>query len=357
MTGPVLYVGAHQPHWLWRVTFPLFVSHRQRRQRGSGSFVTGRRATARAALARRPRQLRPASCRWALDSGGFTELSLHGRWVTPAEDYAAAVAVYAERIGGLDLAAPQDWMCELWITGRTGLSVRDHLERTVASYLDLRRLAPGLPFIPVVQGWRLADYLRCTNRGHPDYAGEVDHAALITRLSGYDGWALSTSAATLPTVLALCRPGVRVAAWHRGERATPSRWPLNAWEPVIYSGGRPADPSRGYTRRIDSLVCGVSPLTTLPGRVIGAKPAAFCRWIFDLLGATPGDSLDDLFPGSGAVGRAWTVFTGSAQLSRGPGADASQPARADASLDEALHDASRLSATDATAPTLLEVPA
>jgi hypothetical protein len=33
--------------------------------------------------------------------------------------------------------------------------------------------------------------------------------------------------------------------------------------------------------------------------VIGAKPAAFCRWVFGLLGAAPGDTLDDLFPGSG----------------------------------------------------------
>lgn len=31
-------------------------------------------------------------------------------------------------------------------------------------------------------------------RDHPDYGGEVDHAALIERLSAYDGWALSTSA-------------------------------------------------------------------------------------------------------------------------------------------------------------------
>jgi hypothetical protein len=36
--------------------------------------------------------------------------------------------------------------------------------------------------------------------------------------------------------------------------------------------------------------------------VIGAKPAAVCRWIFTLLGAAPGDTLDDLFPGSGSVG-------------------------------------------------------
>jgi hypothetical protein len=147
-------------------------------------------------------------------------------------------------------------------------------------------------------------------RGHPDYAGEVDHAALICRLQlEYDGWALSTSAAALPAILALCPPGVRVAAWHRGERAARSRWPLNAWEPVIYAGGRPADLSRpGPARRVDSLVCGVSPVTTRPGRVIGAKPAAFARWIFELLGAAPGDELEDLFPGSGAIGRAWLVY-------------------------------------------------
>lgn len=50
-------------------------------------------------------------------------------------------------------------------------------------------------------------------------------------------------------------------------------------------------------------------MTTLPGRVIGAKPAAFCRWMFHLLGAQPGDTLHDLFPGSGAVTRAWATYT------------------------------------------------
>jgi hypothetical protein len=122
--------------------------------------------------------------------------------------------------------------------------------------------------------------------------GEVDHAALIARLSGYDGWALSTSAAALPAVLALCPAGVRVAAWHKGERVTRSRYPLNAWEPVIYAGGRQLPGAR----RADSIVCGPSPLATLPGRVIGAKPAAVCRWIFALLGAAAEDTLDDLFP-------------------------------------------------------------
>ncbi|MCU7724578.1 hypothetical protein ODJ79_12695 [Actinoplanes sp. KI2] len=188
-------------------------------------------------------------------------------------------------------------------------------------------------------------------RDHPDYAGEVEHASLIARLASYDGWALSTSAAALPAVLALCPPGVRVAAWHRGERPTPSRWPLNAWEPVIYSGGRPADPSHAEhplaARRVDSLVHGIAPMTTLPGRVVGAKPAAFCRWVFDLLGATSEDSLDDLFPGSGAVARAWAAYAGQPSSKSRP--DTSVRAGNDASRTAAArHDASNTPA-EATA--------
>ena len=58
---------------------------------------------------------------------------------------------------------------------RTGLCVPEHQHRTVANYLALRQLAPGLPFIPVVQGWRLADYLACVDL----YASAgVDLAAL-----------------------------------------------------------------------------------------------------------------------------------------------------------------------------------
>jgi hypothetical protein len=153
-------------------------------------------------------------------------------------------------------------------------------------------------------------------RDHPDYGGEVDHAALIERLAAYDGWALSTSAQALPAVLALCPPRVRVAAWHRGERPARSRWPLHAWEPVIYHGGRQLVSGQ---RRADWLVCGVGPLGSLPGRVIGAKPAAMRRWIFTLLDAAPGDTLDDLFPGSGAVSRAWAAYA-SQQPSSTPGA-------------------------------------
>lgn len=168
--------------------------------------------------------------------------------------------------------------------------------------------------------------------GHPDYAGEVDHRHLLDVLvSGYDGWALSTSSAALQHVLALCPPGVRVAAWHRGERPTRALGALTAWEPVIYRPGRAVlqEPSSGSPRRIDSLVHHARPRTTRTDRVIGAKPATFCGWLFGLLGALPGDSMTDLFPGSGGVAEAWQVYAGQAVT----------PARYDAS-DPALSDAS-----------------
>lgn len=156
-------------------------------------------------------------------------------------------------------------------------------------------------------------------RDHPDYGGEVDHAALLSRLATYDGWALSTSARALPAVLAEAVAqglAVRVAAWVRQPRPhATARYPINAWEPVLYvpvasAGGHDASRDAGDARRVDVLQHGVSAMRTLPGRVIGAKPPAFCRWVFDLVGATPADTFDDLFPGSGIVGKTWAAYAG-----------------------------------------------
>lgn len=136
------YVGTHQVNWLWRVDFPLFVSHRR---------LVNRRAS----------RLRPARVPWALDSGGFTELSLYGRWRTTPAAYADAVSGYITHLGRPDFVAPQDWMCEPVMLARTRLTVREHQERTVANFLQLQELSPTTPFAPVLQGWRLSDYETC----------------------------------------------------------------------------------------------------------------------------------------------------------------------------------------------------
>lgn len=169
-----------------------------------------------------------------------------------------------------------------------------------------RRVASGSPLRMAYADPPYPGMARRYYGGHPDFAGEVDHRSLVQRLVTEfpDGWALSTSAAALRDVLASCPAGVRVAAWARGERPARSYRPLAAWEPVIYCGGR-AYLSSVDERRVDTLVHVARARTTDPHRVVGTKPAAFCWWLFDLLGALPGDELVDLFPGSGGVARAW----------------------------------------------------
>ncbi len=133
------YLGTHHPDWLNKARVPLFVSRNRLLKRRSF-----------------PR----ASTRWALDSGAFTELSIRGRWTVPATRYAREVRRFLQEIGRLDFAAPQDWMCEPWILAKTGLSLAEHQLRTLRNFLELRDLAPDIPWIPVLQGWAVHDYWR-----------------------------------------------------------------------------------------------------------------------------------------------------------------------------------------------------
>lgn len=142
---------------------------------------------------------------------------------------------------------------------------------------------------------------------HADFAGEVDHAELIERLRGYDGWALSLSVKSLPAVLRLCPPDVLTLAWFK-----PIAPPLGDhrrynWEPVILSPVRRYGP--GY---VPLAIVASPPQFTFREKpathVIGEKPEAFCHWVFAAAGLTRADELDDLFPGAGAVARAWDSY-------------------------------------------------
>jgi hypothetical protein len=171
MTG-TFYLGVHMPHWLTLPPrdhagepVPLFVSHRR---------LAGRTTLPRARTS------------WALDSGGFSELSLYGEWRTTPEEYVAAVRRYDREIGMLSWAAPMDSMCEPVMLAKTGLTVAEHQQRTVANFKLLRDLwwdaedadlqrdwdrpdarherdPEFCPFMPVLQGWTLDDYLRCVD--------------------------------------------------------------------------------------------------------------------------------------------------------------------------------------------------
>lgn len=179
---PTFWLGAHHPRWLVTAGVPLCVSRRN---------LAGVRTL--------PRSVLP----WMCDSGGFTELSLHGRWTLTAWQYAAELRRYADEVGLMAYAAPQDWMCEPSMLAKTGLTVAEHQARTVGNFLDLKALLPSsLRLIPVVQGQTGADYERCLDlydRAGVDLTAEplvgvgsicrrqstTEAAAIITTLAGY----------------------------------------------------------------------------------------------------------------------------------------------------------------------------
>ena len=147
---------------------------------------------------------------------------------------------------------------------------------------------------------------------HPEAAIWNDpetHRRLVERLCWEypDGWALSCSSPSLRTLLPMCPSEVRIGAWvkpfhvfKKGVR------PAYAWEPVIFTGGRNANhppPLKGgkATTPRDWVAANIM----LRKGLTGAKPPAFCAWLFDLMGLRTGDTFVDLFPGTGGVTEAW----------------------------------------------------
>jgi hypothetical protein len=96
---------------------------------------------------------------WILDSGAFTEVSIHGHYRSSVEDYYKKICKYSS-IGNLCIAVSQDWMCEQFIVKRTGLSIKKHQELTIERYQELISFDPAIPIMPVIQGFKVSDYIQ-----------------------------------------------------------------------------------------------------------------------------------------------------------------------------------------------------
>lgn len=145
------YLGAHRVHWLQVSPVPLCVSFRH---------LAGRRT------------MPPVHRPWVMDSGAFTELQLFGTWTRDPDEYGAAVTRLIDDAGHPPTwVAPQDHPCEPWVLhggvhagiryAGTGLSIEDHQQLTVENYLYLSHEFPFIPWLPVLQGWTLRQYLSC----------------------------------------------------------------------------------------------------------------------------------------------------------------------------------------------------
>jgi hypothetical protein len=147
-------------------------------------------------------------------------------------------------------------------------------------------------------------YLGQGNRYDHDDAGRWDdvaeHHALLAHLSAsYDGWAMSCSAPSLRDLLPGAPAKTRVAAWVKPFAAYKRSVRIAyTWEPVLFVPARDSSTDGAPVGR-DHLS---EPMAMRRG-LIGAKPPRFCTWVLDLVGYIPGDEIDDLFPGTGVMGR------------------------------------------------------
>tara|TARA_B100001250_G_scaffold89382_1_gene74135 strand:+ start:2389 stop:3123 length:735 start_codon:yes stop_codon:yes gene_type:complete len=133
------FLGTHVLNHLEKTDVPLFISRRGFDKRKSSLDAKGS---------------------WSLDSGGFSELRLHGGWTLDASEYVERVN-RINKTPNLRWAAQQDWMCEAIMLERTGLTVREHQRRTVDNFLELRSLECDVPIIPVLQGYSMGEYKDC----------------------------------------------------------------------------------------------------------------------------------------------------------------------------------------------------
>lgn len=146
---------------------------------------------------------------------------------------------------------------------------------------------------------------------HPDARQWDDpetHRFLIDSLIDQypDGWALSASSVSLLTLAPMLPRHARLCSWTKPFASfKPNVNPGYTWEPVILVGGRRSRARTEMTVKDHIIEPGdafCEPITLRKG-LTGAKPERVCNWILDLLGFRVDDQLDDLFPGTGVMGR------------------------------------------------------
>lgn len=147
---------------------------------------------------------------------------------------------------------------------------------------------------------------------HPEaaiYDQPETHKRLIERLSDEnDAWALSMSTTTLRLMLPWCPEDVRIGAWVKPFAS----FKMNvthafAWEPVLFRFHRKRTREQGTWRDF------IAEPITLKRGFRGAKPERVCFWIFEGLNLAEGDEFCDMFPGSGAVTRAYEKWQARSQ--------------------------------------------
>jgi len=135
---PEFYLGTHVLNHIEKTQVPLFVSFKRLRKRKKKKFDQNGKI--------------------CVDSGGFSEIKLNGKWTITPQEYVEELKRLQELGLKIEWAAQQDWMCEEFMLEKTGLTVIDHQKLTVENLIQLREIESKIHFIPVLQGQTLEEY-------------------------------------------------------------------------------------------------------------------------------------------------------------------------------------------------------
>jgi len=132
-------LGTHVLNHIEKTDVPLFISFRQLRKRKKKKF-----------------NQRGSIC---VDSGGFSELSLFGKWTIKPKEYIHELKRLEDLNLNFQWVAQQDMMCEDIMLKKTGLSIEEHQNKTVSNFQTLRSIEHDFQVIPVLQGQTIEDYI------------------------------------------------------------------------------------------------------------------------------------------------------------------------------------------------------
>lgn len=110
---------------------------------------------------------------WIIDSGAFSRIAT-GVYHLPVEVYAKEIDRWSNN-GNLLAAVTQDYMCEPFVLGLTGLTVKDHQNLTIENYDALNKLVSSTYIMPVLQGYLAEEYLEHLN----DYDSRLAEGAWV----------------------------------------------------------------------------------------------------------------------------------------------------------------------------------
>jgi hypothetical protein len=128
------------------------------------------------------------------------------------------------------------------------------------------------------------------------------HYELLDYLKdSFDGFAIAMNTYSLGLYLKRIKfnaqSGFRICSWIRPNSAPTGSRIRPSWEPVLlYNSPERRGYSSNLPRTKDYLIANPP-----RGKFIGQKPFEWTEWIVELLGYKEGDSIADLFVGSGAV--------------------------------------------------------